>query len=100
MAKFSRMAHRHCWCSVRRDNVALRGADRPALDWHIISAGRKADWYARRVGVAAAREINDIPARRPSDEESMSRRAAGIRATSADPLAVALDDHGRSLVFL
>jgi hypothetical protein len=41
-----------------------------------VSAG--ADWYARRVGVAAAREINKIPAGRLSNEESIFR-PAGIR---------------------
>jgi hypothetical protein len=39
---------------------------------------RRADWYARRVGVAAARKINTIPAARHSMEESMPR-AAGVK---------------------
>ena len=44
----------------------------------LIPAARRADWYARRVGVAAAREINEIPAaRRPTDESRL--RGAGIR---------------------
>src|SRR5579871_3078922 len=57
---FSDQAH---YCQVFRDVMG------------IIPAARRVDRYARRVGVAAAREINNIPARRPSDEESMSRRA-------------------------
>lgn len=43
----------------------------------VIPTARRADWYARRVGVAAAREINEIPAARPPTEESRLR-AAGI----------------------
>src|SRR6185312_11321960 len=44
----------------------------------VIPAARRADWYARRVGVAAAREINEIPAARQSTDESRVR-AAGVR---------------------
>src|SRR6185312_14075452 len=43
----------------------------------LIPAARRADWYARRVGVAAAREIKEIPAARQSTDES-SVRAAGV----------------------
>jgi FMN phosphatase YigB (HAD superfamily) len=48
----------------------------------VMPAARRADWYARRVGVAAAREINKIPAaRRPAGESRL--RAAGIRMAGA-----------------
>jgi hypothetical protein len=47
----------------------------------VIPISVDADWYARRVGVAAAREINTIPARRPSTEQSILRRA-GMRRTA------------------
>src|SRR6185437_7441694 len=49
---------------------------RPAIN-RVIPAARRADWYARRVGVAAAREINEIPAARQSTDGSRVR-AAGI----------------------
>src|SRR6185437_3807402 len=45
----------------------------------LIPAARRAGWYARRVGVAAAREINEIPAARQSTDESRVR-AAGMTA--------------------
>src|SRR6185312_9105529 len=45
----------------------------------MIPSARRADWYARRVGVAAAREINVIPAARQSTNESRLR-AAGMTA--------------------
>jgi hypothetical protein len=54
---------------------------------NVIPAARRADWYARGVGGAAAREIKKIPAARPLIEESMFR-AAGIslvhRKTESD----------------
>jgi hypothetical protein len=43
----------------------------------VIPVSPSGRWYARRVGVAAAREINEIPAGRPPTEESRLR-AAGI----------------------
>jgi hypothetical protein len=53
---------------------------------NIIPAARRADWYARRVGVAAAREINEIPAaRRPTNPPTP--RATGISAHGNDLLA-------------
>ena|SRR6185437_6579066 len=51
--------------------------DHKAIASRFIPAARRADWYARRVGVAAAREINEIPAARQSNDESRVR-AAGI----------------------
>ena len=52
-----------------------------ASAWVLIPAARRADWYARRVGVAAARKINKIPAaRRPTNESRL--RAAGMRRAS------------------
>src|SRR6185437_15578900 len=50
----------------------------------VIPAARRADWYARRVGVAAAREINVIPAARQSTDESRVR-AAGIMTLRVNP---------------
>ena len=41
----------------------------------VIPISVDADWYARRVGVAAAREIKEIPAGRPSREEPVVRPA-------------------------
>jgi hypothetical protein len=71
------------------DAVALV-TPRPAPTDVFIPAPQRADWYARRLGVAAAREINarrvgvaaareikEIPADRPSAEDSISR-SAGI----------------------
>src|SRR6185312_9668334 len=55
--------------------AALQRKDQRA---DIIPSARRADWYARRVGVAAAREINEIPAAQQSTDESRVR-AAGIR---------------------
>src|SRR6185437_5057488 len=46
----------------------------------LIPAARRADWYARRVGVAAAREINEIPAARQATDESRVR-AAGMSSS-------------------
>ena len=48
-------------------------------DIDVIPVAPTGDWYARRVGVAAAREINMIPAGRPLNRESKVR-PAGIRA--------------------
>ena len=42
---------------------------------HLIPVVPTDDWYARRVGVAAAREINEIPAGRPLEQESKVRPA-------------------------
>ena len=49
---------------------SLQGAERAeavrnAVGLRMIPGARRADRYARRVGVAAAREINKIPAARP-----------------------------------
>jgi hypothetical protein len=71
-----------CWRSARSVPVAQpgvpkrgpAGASRRTGERRVIPISVNADWYARRVGVAAAREINKIPARRPSTEESVLRR--------------------------
>ena len=52
---------------------------------YMIPAARRADWCARRVGVAAAREINEIPAARRPTEESRFR-AAGMKLETIVPL--------------
>ena len=44
----------------------------------LIPVAPTGDWYARRVGVAAAREINMIPAGRPLNRESKVRPAGII----------------------
>ena len=50
----------------------------------VIPAARRADWYARRVGVAAAREIKKIPAaRRPTNESRFRAAPAGSAAGDA-----------------
>src|ERR1700751_3028325 len=49
------------------------------------AAANRIAWYARRVGVAAGREINKIPARRPSTEESILRRAGISRRRCEGP---------------
>jgi hypothetical protein len=45
--------------------AATPTASTPTERGRVIPVGVNADWYARRVGVAAAREINKIPAGRP-----------------------------------
>ncbi len=45
----------------------------------VIPVSIYADWYACRVGVAAAREINTIPAGRHATEESIFRPAGMSR---------------------
>jgi hypothetical protein len=47
----------------------------------LIPVGGDDDWYARRVGVAAVREINKMPAGRPSAEEPIFR-PAGMRRSA------------------
>jgi hypothetical protein len=57
----------------------------PSVKAHVerlIPAAQRADWYARRVGVAAARENNMIPAVRHSTRRSIVR-AAGISTAEA-----------------
>jgi hypothetical protein len=72
-----------------RDGLAASRAERALLSRAGVAPPRRpdafvaqiedtrADWYARGVGGAAAREINKIPAACPLIEESMFR-AAGI----------------------
>src|SRR6185437_16013304 len=63
----------------------LRGIALVLCNALVIPAARRADWYARRVGVAAAREINEIPAARQSNDESRVR-AAGISLRRRAPV--------------
>ena len=66
----------------------------------IIPVAPTGDWYARRVGVAAAREINMIPAGRPLNRESKVRPAGIKRPVAVDgvlPRQDALDPGRRAL---
>ena len=62
-----------------REGCAGRVPDSP-----VIPGARRADWYARRVGVAAAREINTIPADRPSAESQSLGRLVFVLACDQD----------------
>src|SRR6185437_3475547 len=79
--------------TARVDAVARAGAAAGARS--VIPAARRADWYARRVGVAAAREINEIPAARQSTDESRVR-AAGIRCDRRRRHRRGRDSRGRT----
>jgi hypothetical protein len=82
----------HADTSLRRRHCAIGSPHRTFFDRHsqpapyavsapvprrLIPAAQGADWYARRVGVAAARDINTMPAARHSTRRSIVR-AAGI----------------------
>ena len=81
-------AHRSQIAALCRD-YGVRGLDvfgsaaretdfdpnRSDVDLLVIPVVPTDDWYARRVGVAAAREINEIPAGRPLEQESKVRPA-------------------------
>ena len=55
----------------------------------LIPVSINADWYARRIGVAAARKTNEIPAGRPCAEKSIFRPAGMSRFEALDQM---LDD--------
>ncbi len=87
---------RECAYAALLDEIRWLLDPDPADPW-IIPAARRADWYARRVGVAAAREIDKIPAARRSPEESRLR-AAGIRHDehSGASIAVTVEAYRRA----
>jgi prepilin-type N-terminal cleavage/methylation domain-containing protein len=65
----------------------------------MIPIGVNAEWYARRVGVAAAREINKIPAGRPSTDGS-TLRPAGMKGFTLLEVIIALIIAGMAAVAL
>jgi hypothetical protein len=79
---FSARTARRAGCVVAAVRLARSPFTKNAGE--VIPAALGADWYARGVGGAAAREINKIPAARLSIEESMFR-AAGISCHRQGP---------------